>query len=77
MDFLGPFLSCLKRRIERGSHILLHPRQDVAVKVKRNPRLGMSQPFAGNLGVDSRMTAYALRERAGGREIGHEEGPSR
>jgi hypothetical protein len=23
---LGPFLSCLKRRIERGGRILLHPR---------------------------------------------------
>jgi hypothetical protein len=53
VDFLGPFLSRLKRRIHFGGGILLHPGQNMAVKVECNPHLGMPQPFAGNLGVDT------------------------
>jgi hypothetical protein len=33
--------------------IFLHPRQDVAVKVKRNPDLGMPETFARHLGMNA------------------------
>ena len=40
-------------RIHGRNGILLHPRNDVAVQVQRDPDLAVTQPLAGDLGVDA------------------------
>ena len=43
----------MQRTVNTGSRILLHPRDDVRIEIKRDPDLGMAEALAGDLGVNA------------------------
>ena len=73
--FWSACLCSLQRGVNALGCVRLHPRQHVAVKVERDPDLGMPETFAGHFGMDavaSMWVAWACRRswnRMRGRDV--------